>query len=210
MDFLLNPRGFTTAWLDLNTTLPCYCKGFSIKPTPVRATVTTDPAGVGKACKASGSVPARALLLMVDNPAGPIRNIRMNNTQKNKGGEGTGEDTGGREGQDVDRWGQRGWKGEGTKDWKKEGRKEGSRALIRWSAWTSVCFDSEISESTLKGKVCFVMTKSWRGEDEICVVKLKDRTQAWRISQKQQQQPFPHTHTHTKTLLVLTFSSSLI
>lgn len=57
-----------------------------MKPAPVRATVTTDPAGVGKACKASGSVPARALLLMVDNPAGPIRNIRMNNTQKNKGG----------------------------------------------------------------------------------------------------------------------------
>lgn len=30
-DFLLNLRGFTSAWLDLNTTLPCYCKGLSTK-----------------------------------------------------------------------------------------------------------------------------------------------------------------------------------
>lgn len=52
---------------------------------PDRATVTTDPAGVGKACKASRSVPARALLLMVDNPTGPIRNIQMKHTQKPEG-----------------------------------------------------------------------------------------------------------------------------
>ncbi len=50
-----------------------------------RATVTTDPAGVGKACKAFGSVPARALLLMADNPSGPIRNIQKKHTQKTEG-----------------------------------------------------------------------------------------------------------------------------
>lgn len=35
-------------------------QGILNKANPDRATVTTDPAGVGKACKASGSVPARA------------------------------------------------------------------------------------------------------------------------------------------------------
>ncbi len=60
-------------------------QGILNKANPDRATVTTDPAGVGKACKASGSVPMRALLLMVDNPAGPIRNIQMKHTQKTEG-----------------------------------------------------------------------------------------------------------------------------
>ncbi len=60
-------------------------QGILNKANPDRATVTTDPAGVGKACKAFGSVPARALLLMVDNPSGPIRNIQKKHTQKTEG-----------------------------------------------------------------------------------------------------------------------------
>lgn len=56
-----------------------------------RAAVTTDPTGVGKACEAFGSVPARALLLMVDNPAGPIRSIQTKHTQKIELEEGEGK-----------------------------------------------------------------------------------------------------------------------
>lgn len=47
------------------------------EPSSDRATVTTDPSGVGKACKASGSVLTRALLVMVNNPASLIRNTWM-------------------------------------------------------------------------------------------------------------------------------------
>lgn len=65
-------KGVKTAWLDLNTSLP--------------SSVTTDPTGTGKAQKASWSVSARTLVVIVDNPAGL-------NTQKqqSRGQEGTGE-----------------------------------------------------------------------------------------------------------------------
>lgn len=71
-------------------------QGILNKANPDRATVTTDPAGVRKASKASVSVPARALLLMVDNPAGPVRNIQMthpeNRREETRGEEGKGKE----------------------------------------------------------------------------------------------------------------------
>lgn len=105
-----------------------------------RATVTTDPAGVGKACKASGSVPVRALLLMVNNPAGRIRNIKMKHTQKTEGipqqqvkREGKGQERVG------ERWGQKWQNGE----------------LIGWSTWPSVHFGPVISKHS-RVKVYFL------------------------------------------------------
>lgn len=62
-----------------------FLQGILNEANPDRATVTTDPSGVGKACKASGSVLVRALLLMVDNPAVSIRKIWMKHNQKTDG-----------------------------------------------------------------------------------------------------------------------------
>lgn len=54
VDFLLNPHGFTTAWLDLNTTLPCYCKGLSTKPAQRELQLPLIPLVLGKHAKHLG------------------------------------------------------------------------------------------------------------------------------------------------------------
>ena len=51
VDFLLNPCGFTTAWIDLNTTLPCYCKGFLMKPTQLELQLPLIPPVLAKHAK---------------------------------------------------------------------------------------------------------------------------------------------------------------
>lgn len=92
VDFPSNPwLYYRLVSLKLNPSL--LLQGIVNKARPERATVTTDPAGVGKACKAFGSVLARALLLMVHNPAGPGRNIQEKHTQSEKRGDRTGNET---------------------------------------------------------------------------------------------------------------------
>lgn len=46
--------GFTTAWLDLNTTLPCYCKGLSTKPAQRELQLPLIPPVLGKHAKHLG------------------------------------------------------------------------------------------------------------------------------------------------------------
>lgn len=54
VDFVLNPCGFPTAWLDLNTTLHCYCKGFSMKPAQIGLQLPLIPLVLGKHAKHLG------------------------------------------------------------------------------------------------------------------------------------------------------------
>lgn len=79
MRIFSKPSGFANAWLALNTTLPCYCKGLSTKPAQRELGSYHWSGWCWESMQSIWVVLARAWLFIVHNPASHIR------TQKKEG-----------------------------------------------------------------------------------------------------------------------------